>query len=379
VRRRPWAFLVFLTLLLGVLGSAHDYFLQRLVRDTSLPEPWATWLTLGIVSGGLLIVAHPIGERSIGPKVGRILGWPAYLWLGTSFYLLLGLGVTDLALAAADLGGQGIARTRASYLGALLFGTLAYGASSALRLPAVKDVEVRIEGWPAALDGYRIVQISDIHIGSLIGGRFARRLVRRCNALDADLLAITGDLVDGSVRHLGDHVRPFGELRARDGVYFVTGNHDYYSGAERWVAHLQELGIRVLRNRRIVIERDTARFALAGVDDLSSARLDAKGGHDLDAALRDWDPALPLVLLAHHPASFEQAQPRGVHLQLSGHTHGGQIWPFRFFVRLQTRYLAGLYRRGRSQLYVSRGTGYWGPPLRVLEPAEVTRISIRPA
>jgi uncharacterized protein len=162
-------------------------------------------------------------------------------------------------------------------------------------------------------------------------------------------------------------------------VYFVTGNHDHYSGAERWVQRLEELGIAVLRNRRVTIDRSGARIELAGVDDVSSRRLDASGGYNMEAALAGWDRSTPLVLLSHHPATFDEAQARGVHLQLSGHTHGGQLWPFNFMVRLQTRYVAGVYRRGRSQLYVSRGTGFWGPPMRVLAPAEITEIVLRPA
>jgi predicted MPP superfamily phosphohydrolase len=223
------------------------------------------------------------------------------------------------------------------------------------------------------------VQISDIHIGPTLRRAFAQRLVARCNELNADLIAITGDLVDGSVIFLNDEVAPFAGLRARDGVYFVTGNHDYYSGGERWARKVSELGIEVLRNRRVAVERDGARFDLAGVDDLSSSRIGGLHGHDLSAALDGWDGELPVVLLAHDPRTFDQARHRGVHLQLSGHTHGGQMWPFAWFVRLQTRYVAGLYQRDRSHLYVSRGTGYWGPPMRVLAPAEITDICVRPS
>jgi predicted MPP superfamily phosphohydrolase len=159
-------------------------------------------------------------------------------------------------------------------------------------------------------------------------------------------------------------------------VYFVTGNHDYYSGGERWARKVSELGIDVLRNRRVAIERDGARFELAGVDDLSSSRVDGRPGHDLNAALDGWSTENPVVLLAHDPRTFDQARRRGVHLQLSGHTHGGQLWPFAWLVRLQTRYVAGLYQRDRSLLYVSRGTGYWGPPMRVFAPAEITDIRL---
>jgi predicted MPP superfamily phosphohydrolase len=254
----------------------------------------------------------------------------------------------------------------------------ALGVISVLRTPRVKRVEIALEGWPAALDGYRIVQISDVHIGPTLRRAFAARIVERCNALAADVIAITGDLVDGSVRALHDEVAPFAELRARDGVFFVTGNHDHYSGAERWVQRVRQLGIEVLRNRRVLIERAGASFELAGVDDISSRRFGDGRGYDPEAAFADRDANAPLVLLAHDPRTFEHVRDRGVVLQLSGHTHGGQMWPFAWMVRLQTRYVAGLYRSGRAQLYVSRGTGYWGPPMRVFAPAEITELRLRP-
>jgi predicted MPP superfamily phosphohydrolase len=243
----------------------------------------------------------------------------------------------------------------------------------------VVRVEHAIEGWPRALDGYRIVQISDLHVAALLGKAWAARLVQRCNALGPDLIAITGDLVDGKVEHFGDEVEPFAQLAARDGVYFVTGNHDHYAGGEPWLERLSRLPLQVLSNRRVRIARGDAGFELAGVDDYSAGKLDRGHGHDLNAALHGWHGETPLLLLAHDPRSFVEAQARGVHLQLSGHTHGGQLWPFRYLVRLQTPYVSGRYRSGRSELYVSQGTGFWGPPLRVLAPAEITEHVIRAA
>jgi uncharacterized protein len=379
MRRRPLAVLIVLSVFITLVVLAHRYFAVRLIAETGLPEPWATLGNGAIALLGLLLFAHPVADRSLGPSVGRVLGWPAYLWLGTSFYLLLGLGASDVALLVSGSSGIDIAQQRAWTTSGLVFTVVAWGLCAGLRAPQVKRVRLEIEGWPAALAGYRIVQISDIHIGSLIRRPFAERMVAACNALDPDVVAITGDLVDGSVRHLGEHVAPLADLRARDGVFFVTGNHDHYSGADRWVHKLEELGVQVLRNRRVPIDRGGARIELAGVDDLSSRRLDASSGYDLRAALAGWDGNTPLVLLAHHPATFDEARPRGVHLQLSGHTHGGQIWPFTWLVRLQTRYVAGVYRQGRSHLYVSRGTGFWGPPMRVLAPAEVTELTLHPA
>jgi hypothetical protein len=222
------------------------------------------------------------------------------------------------------------------------------------------------------------VQISDIHLGPLLGRAFARELVERVNALRPDLVALTGDLVDGSVARLRDEVAPFAGLRARHGAFFVTGNHDWYSGAEAWVGVVRELGLRPLRNERVEIGSAGASFDLAGVDDHRGDWLHGSPS-DLARALEGRDAGRPVVLLAHDPTTFAEASRRGVDLQLSGHTHGGQIWPFRYLVRLAVPWVDGLHERGASLLYVSRGTGFWGPPLRLLAPAEITEITLRAA
>jgi predicted MPP superfamily phosphohydrolase len=380
MRRTPLGLLIVIGVLLSVIGSAHGYFAARLVAGIALPAPWS-WLGYAAVWGlCALLFVHPTAERTIGPRAGRILAWPAHLWLGTCLYLLIGLGVSDVVMLVAGSSGLDAERNRALAVLGFASATMLIGMASALRVPAVRRVEVDLPDLPQALDGYRIVQISDVHIGSILRRGFARRLVERCNALQADALAITGDLVDGRVHHLADEVAPLSELRARDGVFFVTGNHDHYSGADAWSEHLASLGIVPLRNRQHRIERGGSALLLAGVDDLSSRRArTSRGGFDLDAALAGWDGVEPLVLLAHDPRTFDLARHRGVHLQLSGHTHDGQLWPFRYMVRLQTRWLAGLYHVGRSALYVSRGTGFWGPPMRILAPAEITELVLRPA
>ena len=261
-------------------------------------------------------------------------------------------------------------------VGALAFGAGGVALAGALRGPVHTRVEIPLERWPRALDGFRIVQISDIHIGPILGRAFAADLVRRCNALEPDVIAVTGDLADGSVQRLEQEVAPFAELRARHGVYFVTGNHDHYSGVRDWVARVRELGLRVLRNEHVTIERDGASFDLAGVDDHQGTFADG-WREDLPAALEGHDPARALVLLAHDPRTFKRSRSAGVDLQLSGHTHGGQIWPFHYLVRLSTRWVAGLYLEGPARIYVSRGTGFWGPPMRLRAPAEITEHVLR--
>jgi predicted MPP superfamily phosphohydrolase len=246
------------------------------------------------------------------------------------------------------------------------------GLPGALRVPPVRRRVVPLARWPAGLDGFRIVQISDIHIGPILGSRFAARLTERVNALEPDLVAVTGDLVDGREVHLRDEVAPFGDLSAAHGVYYVTGNHDFYSGADDWVARTEALGMRPLRNARTEIRVGDEVFDLAGVDDF---RGDWRRGstHDLDRALAGRVAERPVVLLAHDPSTFHQAAGK-VDLQLSGHTHGGQIWPFRWMVRMAVPFVAGFYRHAGSTLYVSRGTGFWGPPLRLFAPAEITEL-----
>jgi predicted MPP superfamily phosphohydrolase len=265
------------------------------------------------------------------------------LWLARAVAAVAGAGAGGLAL----LGGAG------ATAGAVL----------------TRRVRVPLARLPASLSGYRIVQITDIHVGPTIGRGFIEQIVARVNALKPDLVAITGDMVDGSVEQLGELVEPIRQLVARDGVFFVTGNHEYYvPDLPAWLAFLADRGIRVLRNEHLPIRGD-AGFDLAGVDDWSAHP-------NLPKALEGRDSARPVVLLAHQPRQVKGAAELGVDLQLSGHTHGGQLFPFSLIVKVFEPYLAGLFTVGTTQLYVSRGTGYWGPPMRLGAPAEITELEL---
>ncbi len=373
--------------LLGGLGVAflaatHLYLAERLVIAPGWPEPLRAAGLVAVGVGALLLVLQPIGERTLRPTAARWLAWPASLWMGVGFWLLLLLLTSDAFLWAA--GGvawaadaappaEGAAAWRAAGVLGLALGGTAVGLRSALRPPRVRRERFAVARWPRALDGFRIVQISDVHIGPILGRGFAESVTKRVNALAPDLVAVTGDLVDGSARLLAEEVAPFAGLRARHGVFFVTGNHDHYSGASSWVDAVRGLGMRVLRNERVTIGAGEASFDLVGVDDHHAHHVGG-GREDLARALAGRDPERPAVLLAHDPATFDRARREAVDLQLSGHTHGGQMWPFALFVRLVTPWVAGRYRDGRAQLYVSRGTGFWGPPLRLGAPAEITEI-----
>ncbi len=380
--------LIVLLLLVAVslLVGSHGYLAQRLVLEPGLAPPWRGVL-LGLLAGlGASLVLQPLAERGLAPRLGRVLAWPSSLWMGLAFLLLLLLGVSDVALwllGGVALAVSGTADAEASAAGVRAVGVLAiafvagaWGLRSALQPPGRRRVEIPLARWPKQLDGFRIVQISDLHIGPLLGRRFAERVVAQVNALGPDLVAITGDLVDGSVRRLAADVEPFASLEARHGVFFVTGNHDHYSGADAWADHVAGLGLRVLRNERVCIREGGVAFDLIGVDDHHGDWIGG-GGEDLPKALHGRDPERPSVLLAHDPSTFKRASALGVDLQISGHTHGGQIWPFGALVRLAIPFVAGRYRRNGAELYVSRGTGFWGPPMRLFAPAEIGELILR--
>ena len=251
------------------------------------------------------------------------------------------------------------------------------GMWNARRTASVVKVDVPIAGLPGALHGFTIAQVSDIHVGSTIKGPYVDSIVKAVNRLNADMIAVTGDLVDGSVAELGPHVSPLANLSSRHGTFFVTGNHEYYSGAHAWIVELRRLGLRVLMNEHVVLKHDTAALVIAGVTDVSAHHFDPAHRSSPEVAIADApDHILIRVLLAHQPRSAFEAANAGFHLQLSGHTHGGQFWPWNFFVRLQQPFTAGLHRLNDLWVYVSRGTGYWGPPKRFGAPSEITHLRL---
>jgi uncharacterized protein len=271
-----------------------------------------------------------------------------------------------------------LARAGAGVALAATGGLAGYGMWRAFHAPVVNEITVKLPGLPRALDGLTIVHLSDIHIGPLIQRRFMDELVARTNALRGDLVCITGDLVDGGVEELGFAAASLRGLRSRFGTYFCTGNHEYYSGDQEWARALTDMDVTVLRNRHVRVGDAGASFDLVGVDDWTAARSGyPERGYDLAAATAGRDPSRASVLLAHQPAGWrEQAQKAGMGLQLSGHTHGGQLVPGTLVVKAVWEHDAGFFREGDNSLYVSRGTGFWGPPVRVGAPPEIIKVTL---
>ncbi|THA84953.1 metallophosphoesterase [Streptomyces sp. A0592] len=424
----------------ALLVAVHRWLWVRLVRDTTapggLPRRVGTALTIALP---LLSVAALTAGRAGAPFwLQQTVSWPGYLWLAVLLYLTLTMLVAEPiralllrrlahrdpsgavagppaeqsaagpaaattaapsstdgteaepgAVLAADgtseeSGGEPaaaapggglsrrtfVARTIGGAAAAVALGTVGNGAYGVLRGPSVKRVQVPLAKLPRAAHGFRIAVVSDVHLGPVLGRAHAQRIVDTVNRTQPDLIAIVGDLVDGSVPDLGSAAEPLRGLTARHGSFFVTGNHEYFSGAEQWVDHVRELGLTPLENAR----RALPHFDLAGVNDIQGEQ--EGSGPDFRAALGDRDRSRAAVLLAHQPVVIHDAIRHGVDLQLSGHTHGGQLWPGNYLAELANPTVAGLERYGDTQLYVSRGAGAWGPPVRVGAPSDITVVEL---
>ncbi|WP_059013016.1 metallophosphoesterase [Streptomyces specialis] len=416
-----------------LLGGTHWYLWRRLVRDVSAPGGW--YRKVATVAAVLLPVLSLLAltGRELGVPFGalQVVSWPGYYWLAMLLYLMLFLVPAELlrwallrrraartqeaaattpapvpvAAGAPGTSAGGdtpdgtpdeapdasaapepaapeaaalsrrlvVSRGIAVGTGVLATGVVGYGAYAARRL-TTKRVGVTLAKLPRAAHGYRIAVVSDIHLGPIMGRAHCQNVVDHINRAQPDLITVVGDLVDAEVDDLRSAVAPLAGLRARDGAYFVTGNHEYYLDTAAWVDHVRELGLIPLANAR----DELPYFDLAGVNDVDGEG-SAFGGPDFEAALGDRDRTRATVLMAHQPVQIHDAVDHGVDLQLSGHTHGGQMWPFTYLAALSNPTLAGLERYGDTQLYVSRGAGAWGPPVRVGADPDVTIIELASA
>jgi uncharacterized protein len=325
----------------------------------------------------LMVLGHGPQHRDWAARIGdTILGviWVLFAWslIGTVGRLALGiLGVADPTRS----------RIVAVGVAAVSLVLTLWGYAEAMRVPRVRRVDVVVPRLGAGLDGVRVVVLTDTHYGPINRARWSARVVGRVNELDADIVCHTGDLADGTVDQRREQVSPLGSVRARLARAYVTGNHEYFGQAQGWLDEMRDLGWEVLHNRHLVVEREGARLIIAGVDDVTAVHSGSPGhGADHAAALAGVEPDLPVLLLAHQPKQIGAAVEHGVDLQVSGHTHGGQIWPFHYLVRVDQPVVQGLSRHGeRTQLYTSRGTGFWGPPLRVFAPSEISLLTLRAA
>jgi predicted MPP superfamily phosphohydrolase len=399
--------IVFVVFAFAGIGLIHLYLWKRLVRDTTRPGRWRRAGTVAALVLGVLVPTTLIGTR-----MGQWwLAWPGYLWLAVMFYLIVVLVVLEIPMLVARLvlrrwrkatvvtqapepalvGAGGppaeaplaeasldhrpdrrllLARGAAIFAGLTAVGVSGSGIRSALGPPQLDRVAIPLAKLPRTMDGLRIALVSDIHLGPLRGRSHTERIVNMINDMDADLVAVVGDLVDGTVAELGAAAAPLERLRTRRGAYFVTGNHEYFSGYQEWVDEVARLGLRPLRNERLEIDG----LDLAGVNDVTGAQHD--DGPDFPKTFDGRDTKRPVVLLAHQPVQAEDAAKYGVDLQLSGHTHGGQMVPWDLLVRLEQPIISGLGTIDGTKVYVTNGAGFWGPPVRVGAPPQVTLVEL---
>ncbi len=363
-------------------GLLHYYIGRRLFTDAGVHGPLAA-LGFGALFG--LLASIPLGvgfARSDRRQLAVAFGWISHLWIGAFALFVVTLPALDLLrLVGGWVWPERFAdrlvvgQLQAAIAAGLVFAGMALGLLSARGKAKVERVEVALPGLPAELDGYRIVQVSDIHIGQTLGRSFLKRMVAQVNALAPDAIAVTGDLIDGHVDALREEVAPLAELSAKDGAFFVTGNHEYYYDGFAWEEAVRRMGLTVLHNSHRVVRRGDGELVIAGIPDHDGAGFGAPTR--LDKTFAGAPDGAPRILLAHQPRSARLTDGHDVALQLSGHTHGGQFFPWMFFVRLQQPVVSGLRKIGKGWVYTSRGTGYWGPPIRLGAPPEITELVLR--
>lgn len=370
-----------------LLFLVHVYVAWRLALG--MPQGELRWgVVLMLVLVYLVLMTGFLARDRVGVRAADALSWAGFLMLGFFSWLFVLTVLRDVLLGITFFLRFFLSLPHAPWLEnighsstvAVIGCSVAacvIGFFHARRLPVVVDVDIAIPGLAPAFDGFCIAQVTDLHVGPTIKKHFVQRVVGVTNSLRADVVVLTGDLVDGSVERLQSHTRPLSGLEAPHGVYVVTGNHEYYVGAEPWVAEFTRLGLDVLLNEHRIIKRGGHHLVLAGVTDFGAEKFIAGHKSDPEAALQDAPQHAGVkILLAHQPRSMFAAAPLGFDLQLSGHTHGGQFWPWNNFVPMQQPFVAGLHRYLDMQVYVSRGTGYWGPPLRLGSRSEITYIRL---
>lgn len=381
----PARFVVFFGVITSLVLLVHSYLGWRYIHGAGLTGWPRVVAWLGVGAFAMLLPLAFSARFWLKPPAADVASWIGYIAMGLFSFVLTITVARDvvwlLMSAASTLPADGERRaallhlTNLAVLGGSV-GLTAFGVIAARRRADIVTVDVPIVGLPKALEGFTIAQITDVHVGPTIKRGYIDAIVDGVNSIDADLVAVTGDVVDGTVAELGEHIAPFARLKGRHGVFFCTGNHEYYSGAEAWIDEFTRLGLRVLQNEHVVVDHDGAKVVVAGVHDFTAAQVLPAHTSDPRRAVKGAPDDAIRLLLAHQPRSCTQTDGCGIHLQLSGHTHGGQFLPWNFFVRLQQPFTAGLDRFKDMWVYTSRGTGYWGPPVRVGAPSEITRLRL---
>ncbi|MGK9064838.1 metallophosphoesterase [Stutzerimonas chloritidismutans] len=362
-------------LVVVLLIGLHVFVGITLIPDLSLGR-FGSVLAWGYLALSAVLMRYGVLVRGAG---NALLAWTGLLAMGIfSSLAIFALLRAFVLVVGSLLGWESAAVAQGSALAVIVAvaAVTLCGVLNARRTARVVERDIVLRNLPPALEGFSIVQLSDIHVGPTIKQGYIDAIVKRVNGLSPDLIVITGDLVDGSVADLADDIAPLAQLSAHHGTFVVTGNHEYYSGADSWIAEFERLGMAVLLNRHVQLEHGCARLVLAGIADYSAELFRPSHRSDPVAAFAGAPDDVPRILLAHQPRSAKAAVEAGCDLQLSGHTHGGQFWPWMHFVRWQQPWVAGLQRLGAMQIYISRGTGYWGPPLRFGAPSEITRIRL---
>ncbi|KPK88168.1 hypothetical protein AMJ80_11360 [bacterium SM23_31] len=396
--------MIFFLIAIVIFTSMYGFIGWRIIVPASLVPPW------NMIAWGILIVFMLLPPVSIAFRVygidntlSNILAWIGYMSLGFFLLVFSLIVMRDLVWFGALIVQKSFLLVRAlltntgtvellnlerrrflvnsvnlSILG--ISGALAgYGFFEARRRPAVVEIFVPVDDLPDDLEGFRIVQITDIHVSSTINRSYVQAIVDQANNAEPDVIVFTGDLADDTVPHLRDNVAPLSQLSAPYGCYFVTGNHEYYSGVEAWIEEVKRLGFTVLLNEHRILQRGEGSILLAGVTDHEAGRTLQQHASSPEASLNGASPNHVKVLLAHQPRSIYSASKLGFDLQISGHTHGGQFFPWHFVVGLQQPYISGLHRHDNTWIYVSRGAGYWGPPLRIGSRSEIAVIILTAA
>jgi predicted MPP superfamily phosphohydrolase len=371
--------LLFIIVFTSVLALVNFYVYRRFFRRLSpVIRKIGALLMLVIMAGEILFALDRMYDfipESIA--VYLLLG----VFIGTTFMLFVIAVIYDLVISVSQKVPFDQERRRVikvAFDTTVLVAAAYYlgrGVSEGTKFPEVKDVIVRIKDFP--FNGFTIVQLTDVHIGRTIKRNFLKEIVAQTNAMCPDMVVITGDLFDLPPEKIMDDLQPLKTLQAP--TYFVTGNHEYYVGVESVFEAVDSLGIRALSNEAVRFGNDIGSFNLVGLNDLTGNSFGTRPP-DADAAYRDVDPSKPTIVLSHQPRSLPLVDGKRCDLMLCGHTHGGQIFPFGLLVMLAQPYLYGLHEFAPGkQIYVSRGTGYWGPPLRVLAPSEISRLVITAA